>query len=59
MPVRHRAERKCFSEIIADGLADSPQRLVVMTSQRADYYGELQANSAWFKLTERIDVPPG
>jgi formylglycine-generating enzyme required for sulfatase activity len=52
------AERRRFSEIIADGLADSSQRLVVMTSQRADYYGELQANPALFKLTERIDVPP-
>ena len=46
------AERKRFSEIIADGLARSPQRLIVMTSQRADYYGELQANAALFDLTE-------
>lgn len=53
-----RAERKRFSEIIADGLADIPQRLIVMTSQRADYYGELQANAALFDVTERIDVPP-
>ena len=52
------AERKRFSEIIADGLARSPQRLIVMTSQRADYYGELQANAALFKLAEKIDVPP-
>ena len=52
------AERKRFSEIIADGLASSPQRLIVMTSQRADYYGELQANAALFNLTEKIDVPP-
>jgi formylglycine-generating enzyme required for sulfatase activity len=52
------AERKRFSEIIADGLASSPQRLIVMTSQRADYYGELQANAALFKFTEKIDVPP-
>jgi Novel STAND NTPase 1 len=29
-----------------------------MTSQRADYYGELQANAALFRLTETIDVPP-
>ena len=29
-----------------------------MTSQRADYYGELQANAALFDLTEKIDVPP-
>ena len=52
------AERKRFSEIIADGLARNPQRLIVMTSQRADYYGELQANAALFGLTEKIDVPP-
>ena len=31
------AERKRFSEIIADGLVHNPQRLIVMTSQRADY----------------------
>ena len=43
------AERKRFSEIIADGLARNPQRLIVMTSQRADYYGELQANAALFR----------
>src|SRR6516164_6800244 len=52
------AERKRFSEIIADGLSHNPQRLIVMTSQRADYYGELQANAALFDLTEKIDVPP-
>ena len=52
------AERKRFSEIIADGLARNPQRLIVMTSQRAEYYGELQANAALFRLTEKIDVPP-
>src|SRR5215471_5499052 len=52
------AERKRFSEIIADGLAGSPQRLIVTISQRADYYGELQANAALFDLTEKIDVPP-
>jgi formylglycine-generating enzyme required for sulfatase activity len=52
------AERKRFSEIIADGLVSSAQRLIVMTSQRADYYGELQANAALFKLSEKIDVAP-
>jgi formylglycine-generating enzyme required for sulfatase activity len=52
------AERKRFSEIMADGLARNPERLIVMTSQRADYYGELQANAALFRLTETIDVPP-
>jgi len=52
------AERKRFSEIIAEGLAGNPKRLIVMTSQRADYYGELQANAALFDITEKIDVPP-
>src|SRR5262249_25025300 len=52
------AERKRFSEIIADGLARNPERLIVITSQHADYYGELQANAALFRLTETIDVPP-
>jgi formylglycine-generating enzyme required for sulfatase activity len=52
------AERKRFSEIIADGLARNSERLIVMTSQRADYYGELQANAALFRLTETMDVPP-
>ena len=52
------AERKRFSEIIADGLSHNPQRLIVMTSQRADYYGELQANAALFDLAEKVDVPP-
>jgi hypothetical protein len=45
-----------FSELLAEGLADP--RLVVMTSQRADYYGQLQANHLLFPLAVRIDVPP-
>jgi hypothetical protein len=52
------ARRKRFSQIIADGLSHSPQRLVVMTSLRADYYGHLLANAVLFKLTQKIDVPP-
>jgi formylglycine-generating enzyme required for sulfatase activity len=52
------AERKRFSEIIADGLGAAPQRLIVMTSQRADYYGALQANATLFNIAARIDVPP-
>lgn len=51
-------DRKRFSEIIADGLGTSPQRLIVMLSQRSDYYGQLQANAPLFRLTELIDVPP-
>ena len=38
---------------MANGIADSSQRLIVMTSQRADYYGELHANAALVKLTGR------
>jgi hypothetical protein len=49
-------EIKCFSKVIAKGLGDP--RLMVMTSQRSDYYGHLQANEVLFPLTERIDVPP-
>jgi formylglycine-generating enzyme required for sulfatase activity len=56
---RSKAEhRKRFSEIIAEGLASCPQRLIVMTSQRADYFGELQANAALFPLAELISVAP-
>ncbi|HLK26642.1 MAG TPA: SUMF1/EgtB/PvdO family nonheme iron enzyme, partial [Caulobacteraceae bacterium] len=52
------AERRRFSEIIAEGLAESAGRLIVMTSLRADYYGELLANARLFDLAEKIDVPP-
>jgi hypothetical protein len=51
-------ERKRFSEVVSDGLATVPHRLIMLTSQRADYYGELQANARLFDLTEKIDVPP-
>ena len=51
-------ERKRFCEIIADGLTSCPQRLVVMMSLRADYYGDLQLNKPLFRLTEKIDVEP-
>ena len=45
-----------FSELIAEALPD--KRLVVMLSQRADYYGDLQANKLLFPLVELIDIPP-
>jgi Stimulus-sensing domain/Sensor N-terminal transmembrane domain len=45
-----------FSEIIADAVGD--QRLMVLASQRSDYYGHLQANSALFPVTNRVDVAP-
>jgi hypothetical protein len=47
---------KSFSDLVAHGL--SHPSLVVVTSQRSDYYGQLQANEALFPLSERIDVPP-
>src|SRR5262249_57382887 len=52
------AGRNGFPEIMSGGLARNPKRLIAMTSQRADYSGELQANAALFRLTETIDVPP-
>ncbi len=52
------SDRKRFSEIISEGLANDPQRLIVMMSQRADYFGELQATPALFNLTELVSVPP-
>lgn len=52
------AQCKRFSEIVAEGLKLCPQRLIIMTSQRSDYYGELQANAILFPLAERIDVAP-
>ena len=45
-----------FSEIVAETLDDP--RLLVLASQRSDYYGDLQANAALFPLTERVDVAP-
>jgi hypothetical protein len=51
-----KGQIKTFSELIARGLGHP--RLVVMTSQRSDYYGHLQANEQLFPLTERIDIAP-
>jgi hypothetical protein len=45
-----------FSELIAQGLSDP--RLLVLASQRSDYYGHLQANATLFSVTERVDVAP-
>jgi hypothetical protein len=50
--------RNRFSEIIAKGLASCPEQLIVLTSHRSDFYGQLQANGALFPLAEKIDVPP-
>lgn len=51
-------QRRRFSEIIANGLGRTRQRLTVMTSLRADYYGDFQANHALFPLSQKIDVAP-
>lgn len=53
-----RLERKLFSDLIAKGLTDCAPRLIVMTSWRSDYYGELQANAALFNLSDKVDVAP-
>ncbi len=45
-----------FSKILSDALTD--ERLVAMMSQRADHYGNLQANEFLFPVADRIDVPP-
>jgi hypothetical protein len=45
-----------FSEIVAQSLGD--RRLLVLASQRSDYYGYLQANAALFPTTTCIDVAP-
>jgi hypothetical protein len=52
------AESKRFSEMLSDGLSSCARRLIVITSQRADYYGELQANKPIFRITEKVDVEP-
>ena len=49
-------EIKKFSTIIAEALGDP--RLLLMTSQRADYYGHLQANEILFNHAYKIDVTP-
>jgi hypothetical protein len=51
---RQTAER--FSAIVAQALSDP--RLLVLASQRSDYYGHLQADAKLFAATERIDVAP-
>jgi hypothetical protein len=51
-----RASAERFSAVVAQGLSDP--RLLVLASQRSDYYGQLQADAHLFPLTERIDVAP-
>jgi hypothetical protein len=51
-------DRKRFSEIVANGLAQNSRRLTVMISLRADYYGDLQANPTLFAVAEKIDIRP-
>src|SRR5262249_40918372 len=45
-----------FSKLMAVGLKD--ERLIAITSQRSDTYGQLQANNDLFPGTGRVDVAP-
>jgi class 3 adenylate cyclase len=45
-----------FSQIVAEALSD--RRLLVLASQRSDYYGYLQANAILFPTTTCIDITP-
>jgi formylglycine-generating enzyme required for sulfatase activity len=51
-------DRKRFSQLIAAGLEARASKLTVMTSLRADYYGEFQANTPLFLASAVIDVAP-
>jgi hypothetical protein len=52
------ADRLRFSQLLAKALQDVGDRLSVMTSLRADYYGAFQANEHLFPLSLKIDVAP-
>jgi len=49
-------ERRCFSEIVAQALPD--QRLRIMMSMRADFFGELQKDEALYGVHRLISIPP-
>jgi formylglycine-generating enzyme required for sulfatase activity len=49
-------QRERFSEVIAEGFADS--RLRVMMSLRSDFLGRLQNDLPLFKIRQQIDVGP-
>ena len=49
-------ERRCFSEIVAHALPD--QRLRIMMSMRADFFGELQKDEALYGVHRLISIPP-
>jgi TIR domain len=51
-----KQQRHRFSEIVADGLADS--RLRALMSLRADLFGELQKDAALFAIHRLINVAP-
>jgi hypothetical protein len=51
-----KQQRRRFSEIIADGLADP--RLRTLMSLRADFFGDLQQDTALFAVHRQINVPP-
>ena len=50
------SERRRFSEIVAHALTD--QRLRMMMSLRADFFGELQKDEPLFEVHRLINVPP-
>jgi hypothetical protein len=49
-------QRRCFSEMIADGLGDS--RFRALMSIRSDFLGALQSDEPLFRTHYKIDVPP-
>jgi formylglycine-generating enzyme required for sulfatase activity len=51
-----KQQRRCFSEIVAAGLADP--RLRALMSLRADFFGELQNDASLFAVHRQINVAP-
>jgi formylglycine-generating enzyme required for sulfatase activity len=49
-------QRRCFSKILAEGLAD--QRLRALMSLRADFFGALQKDEPLYAVHRQINVPP-
>lgn len=48
--------RRCFSEILVEGLGDP--RLRAMMSMRADFFGDLQKDEALYSAHRQVNVPP-
>jgi hypothetical protein len=49
-------QRQCFSQILADGLADP--RLRALMSLRTDFFGDLQKDELLYAVHRLISVPP-